>query len=216
MYTPDPSLSVPATTRWKGATMQFTNTRFTIVEQKHLHRLVTTQQASKFLNLSATPSLETPKISRNEEIREISLQLVSLKKKHDVSKNRNIKNQLILDTESKFRDKFKGIKTRTLLSLQDYEAKTQALERQYQVVKLQQDEALSAKKVYKHILNRMRMTKIKFEEQSLDLTKQLRENDIFLRDEQYRSRKSNETKIQTKSATIFLWKPKKKCQGWII
>ena len=89
MFTPDLGLSIPGTIRWKKNLLRTSNTKFTDFNEKKIRRLISTHDASRFISTSMTPGFHTPKISRNEDFREISTQLVSLKKKHDLNKDKN-------------------------------------------------------------------------------------------------------------------------------
>jgi hypothetical protein len=204
MFTPDPFLSTPATTRWKKSLLKSPDSRFSISDNKNLRRLINSRDASKFLSISATPGLNGPKVSRNEDAREVSLQLVTLKKKHDVNKSLNLRNQVHLNQESKFIEKFRKIEER----VQELNEKTlqnmQKLEKKCEEVKKLQEEALEMRKVYKHMLNRMRTSKLFIDEQCLKLGLQLKEGDLLLGSEENLTRKLKETKIQTKAAHFSL------------
>ena len=200
MFTPDISLSLPATTRWKKSLLTSTDSKFSIAEVKNLRRLINSRDASKFLSISATPGLTGSKVSKNEDLREISIQLVSLKKKHDVNKSLNFRNQFSLDKEIKQVQKFKQVKNIVLETNQKIASRVKNLEKMCEEVKTQQEEALEARKVYKHILNRMRANKIFIDEQNFELNCKLKENNLALNEEEYRKVKMKELNIQTKEA----------------
>ena len=204
MYTPDISISVPATTRWKRNQMRLTDSKFSITAEKKLRNLISTRDASRFITTSFTPGFDTPKITRNEELREVSLQLVSLRKKHDLSKKINYTHQQLLDKDSKFVTKAKSIETKTISLTEKMLQQADILEKQYEEVKERQEEAIDARRVYKHILNRMKISRIKLEERSLALNHHSKFTDQILSEEIVRSRRSKETNIGTRSTLSAL------------
>lgn len=204
MYSPDFTISTAATSRWKRNVLSSFGKRLSIADDKNLRRLISTRDASKFINNSFTPGFATPKISRNEDAREVSLQLVSLKKKHDFNKSLNNRNQKILDKDSKFIETIRCIENKTLATAEELGKKLRGKQQEYEEIKRQQEEALSARKVYKHMLNRMKITKIKFDKQSLQFSYKLRTNEVMLNEEQYRSRKAKEMKNHTRTALSAL------------
>ena len=204
MYSPDISISVPASVRWKKNIHKFNDSKFSVANEKTLRSLVSTQDASKFLNTSFTPGLDTPKISRNDDFREVSLQLVHLKKKHDLNKNKNYLYQQLLDRDSKFVEKVQVIELKTLNLTDKLIQKSECLESKLEEVRKKQEEALAARGVYKHIFNRMKISQITFDEQNLSLNSNLKFSEQILSEEVNKSRKSKEHSKRTKSALSAL------------
>lgn len=200
MFTPDLSLAMPATTRWKRNLLKSTEPRFSVSQEKNLHHLINSRDASKFLNISATPGLTGSKVSKNEDLREVSFQLVSLKKKHDINKSLNFRNQFKLDKEVKQVQKFKLVENQVEENSSKVKNKLKTLESLCEEIKTRQEEALEARKVYKHILNRMRKSKVFIDEQNLVMNSKLRENNLILGEEEYKKLKMKEFNIQTKAA----------------
>lgn len=204
MFTPDLTLSLPATTRWKRGLLKSPDTHFSIAESKNLHRLVTSRDASKFLSISATPGLHGPRLSKNEDLREVSLQLVSLKKKHDVNKSLNLRNQMSFNKEVKFVKEFKEIEDRVLFSNGMTNKRVKKLGRMCEEVKRKQEEALESRKVYKHMLNRMRENKMFIDRKNFALGVRLKDENLDLGKFVEEKRKIQEMKIQTKVAYSVL------------
>lgn len=204
MHSPDIPFSTAATTRWKRNFLNSLGSKYSIADDKNLRRLVNTQDASKFINNSFTPGFATPKISRNEDLREVSLQLVTLKKKHDFNKSLNYRNQRILDKDLKFIENIRSVESKTVATAEELGKKLEEKQKLYEEIKQKQEEALAARKVYKHMLNRMKITKINFDKQNLDFTSKLKINEIMVNEEQFRSRKAKESKNHARTALSSL------------
>ena len=206
MFTPDLGLSIPGTIRWKKNLLRTSNTKFTDFNEKKIRRLISTHDASRFISTSMTPGFHTPKISRNEDFREISTQLVSLKKKHDLNKDKNFLYQKLLDKDRKEIQFFQASENKNSDMTKVLYERVEELENSLKEVKIKQEENLVATKVYKHMLRRMKITKIKFDEQNLALNEYLKLSEQALTEVEYRSRKLKENNTQYKTGVEVLKK----------
>lgn len=202
MFTPE--ISLQAAMRWKRNQSRQVSSRLSTVNDKKLRDLISTQNVSRFISTPFTPGYNTPKISRNEEVREVSLQLVHLKKKHDLSKKHNYTIQQLLDKNSKIITKCHSVETKTAQTTENISKQAEKLEKAVEDIKEKQDEALSARKIYKHMYNRMKISKIKLEEQSLQYNLNFKFTDQIYNEEVRKSRKAKESNKEAKSAFSVL------------
>jgi myosin heavy subunit len=204
MYTPDLTPSVRASARWKRNTLRSTESKFSKADEKKIRRLISTHDAEKFISTSFTPGFDSPKISKNEDLREISVQLVQLKKKHDYSKNKNYFHQKILDKDAKFIEIFKAVESRSMNSTEFLQERIKELEKKYEEIKMKQDQDLATRKVYKHMLGRMKVNQVNFDIKNLNLNEFLKVNQQVLEEEKRKQRRTKEVNRKTKVELISL------------
>ncbi|CAG9316385.1 unnamed protein product [Blepharisma stoltei] len=193
-------LSAPATSRWKRELLSETTTKFNLANHRRLSQMVSTQDASRFFSGSVTPFDETEKVSKFEELREISSQLGILRNRHDYTRARNSFHEKNLESLQNELDIVNKMGTRTGVKLENMREEAEKMEKLLNDIKKQQDDALIARKACEHMIERMKMTKIHLEKRNLSLAKSLREKQQTLKEELDKQRRTREGRIQTRGA----------------
>ncbi|CAG9328160.1 unnamed protein product [Blepharisma stoltei] len=194
------NLTAPATARWKKDSINATHISFNLANHRIIRQMVSTQDASKFLNSSVTQGDETQRVSKIEELKEVSSQLVFLRKRHDRNKADNGVYDNVLEKLKKELEQTEKMEARTGLKLDTMKEKAKEMEDRLREFKKKQDDAEMTRKAYEHIIERMKMTKINLEKRSLSLNKSLKNGQQTLREELDKQRRTREAKIQTKEA----------------
>lgn len=201
METPDIfNLTAPATARWKREAISSNNTSFNLANHRIIRQMVSTQDASRFLNSTVTQGSETQRVSKFEELKEISSQLGFLRKRHDINKADNKVYDNSLGKLQKELSYCHKTEARTGLKLDSMKEECQEMDDKLKEIKKKQEDAAMTAKAYEHIIERMKMTKINLEKRSLSLNKSLKNKQQTLREELDKQRRNREAKIQTKEA----------------
>ena len=159
------SFSQQATQRWKRANLSLTDRSIAKSDTKKLHSLISTSNPKNFLNINTSTADDSVKVSNHEDLKEISLQLSILKKKHDLNRDSNRDSNVLHDTNivklKKQLESFKQEEDKTLNRLESLKREVARLEDSIQEILLKQENANSATKIYNHILERMKINKMK-------------------------------------------------------
>jgi len=198
------TLSAPATARWNRQNYSQHTTKFNMANHRRLRNMVSTHQAQKFLSSTYTQAEETAKVSKVEELKEISSQLGILRKRHDVSHSSNANKEKKLKDLNKQMERVKKMEARTGTKLENMRERAKQLEESMEKMKRDQEDALLAGKVYEHMLERMKVSMIELERKSHELSKQVKDKNQTLKEELEKKRRKREAKIQTKEALNVL------------
>ncbi|CAG9317379.1 unnamed protein product [Blepharisma stoltei] len=193
-------LTAPATARWKKEAISANNTSFNLANHRRIRQMVSTQDASRFLNSTITQGDETQKVSKIEELKEVSTQLGILRKRHDKNRANNEIYDNTLEKLKKELEQIQKMETRTGLKLDTMKEEAKEMEEQLYDIKKKQEDAEMTRKAYEHIIERMKMTKINLEKRNLGLNKSIRRGQQTLNEELDKQRRTREAKIQTKEA----------------
>ncbi|OMJ82338.1 hypothetical protein SteCoe_16999 [Stentor coeruleus] len=193
------SLSQKATLRWKKNSMSNTERVANKSESKQLYSMILTANPRNFVSMStqADTSVRAPK---QEDLKEISLELSILKKKHDLNRGSNFLHDKNLSNLKKQLDNFNQEETRTLTKLEKLKSEVQRLEESVEETMKKQEDALSATKIYNHIIERMKINKLKLDIKNEDIIKAVKNNKKILSEEIDIVRRQKESKIKTKKA----------------
>lgn len=194
------SLSKKATVRWKKNTLSNTSRQVSKSENKRLHSLILTSKPENFLSLSTTAPDNSLKVSKQEDLPEISAELTSLKKKHDLNRGSNFLLDHNMTNLKKQMDSFKLEEIKTLGRLQSLKNDVSRLEEAISEVTHKQEEALEATGVYNHIIERMKIHKVRLDIKNEEKIKLVKAHKRTLSEEIEICRKKKETKIKTKKA----------------
>lgn len=192
-------LSPIATVRWKRESLIETERKTSKADHKRVHSLISTSNASKFLNLSLQPSNST-KASKHKDLKEISLELSILRKKHDLNCNSNIHHDSDIVRLKRRLGTFNLEETKTINKISSLKSQVDKLEQSVEEVKKNQEDALSATSVYKHILERMKHSRLQLDIKNQSIIKALKSNKKILEGELDTFRRHKESKIKTKQA----------------
>ena len=162
--------------------------------------MISTSNPSRFLNTSLAPIDDSARVSKHEDLREISLQLSILRKKHDLNRDSNFHHDSDIARLKKNLDNFDQEEEKTNSKIYELKESIEKLESEVQEVKQKQDDALSATNVYKHILERMKISRMKLDIKNEVLIKDLKSNIRILAEEIDIKRRSKESSIKTKHA----------------
>lgn len=192
--------SAPATVRWKRTASSNGRKSFTAASSRRIRQMVSSQNASNFLNITENSTNDTAKVSKGEELKEISSQLKFLRQHFDISsalhsirlKNLNEKSFDLVTARAagKVAD----------VSMEMYTNRIAFLEIEHEKLKKQQEESSQDTLIYRHMLERMRQTRLHLDMRSYKLSKTLRTNSLILSEELEKQRKVRELRIQTKFA----------------
>lgn len=193
-------LSPRATIRWKRESFNESDQRLSKAEHRRVHSMVSSNNPSRFLNTALAPIDDSVRVSKHEDLKEISVQLGILRKKHDLNRDSN----LIHDSDiARLKKKLEGFdleEEKTKSKIAELKEVIEKLEFSTQEVKHKQEDALSATNAYKHILERMRISKMKLDIKNEDLISTLKSNSKILTEEIDINRRNKESKIKTKNA----------------
>ena len=193
-------LSPRATARWKKGNLTEFQRRIPKAEHRRIHSMISTNDPSNFLNTGFDPFADTSKVSKQEDLKEISLQLSILRKKHDLNKDSNFHHDSDIARLKKKIENFGQEEAKTITKISEFKCEIEKLENSLTEVQKRQEEALSATKVYKHILERMKNSRTKLDIKNEDFIKNLKTNNRVLVEELECTRKEHESKIKTKKA----------------
>lgn len=199
-----PSLSARATLRWKRENQMETERSISKPNHRRIRSLISTSDPSKFFNTSLATTEEFTKVSKHEDLKEVSVQLNILRKKHDLNKDSNIHHDAdILRLKRKINN-YTHEETKTVSTISELKEAVEKLENSIIEVIEKQEEALSAANVYKHILERMRKARVFLDIKNEDVNKDLKSNNKSLGEEVDVLRRVKESKIKTKAAYDLL------------
>ncbi|OMJ83248.1 hypothetical protein SteCoe_15903 [Stentor coeruleus] len=193
------SLSQRATLRWKRNSMSSTERVINKSENKQLHSMILTADPRNFVSMS-TQADTSVRVSKQEDLKEISLELSILKKKHDLNRGSNFLHDQKLGILKKKLENFRQEETRTLTKLEKLKSEVQRLEETINETIKKQEDALSARKIYNHIIERMKIHKLNLDIKNEDIIKAVKNNKKILSEEIEICRKQKESKIKTKKA----------------
>ncbi|OMJ75152.1 hypothetical protein SteCoe_25773 [Stentor coeruleus] len=198
--------SGPATVRWKRTSMSSSRNSFSIASTRRIRQMVSSQNASRFVNLLDASTNDTARVSKGEDLKEVSSQLGFLRKHYDINK-----------TINSLRVKTANFKAFDLQSVQENiqrlsqtsdksQNRVKILEKEIEDMKKQQEASELDTLVYKQILERMRQTRIHLDMKNLKLNKYLKTHEQHLSEEFNKQRRVREARIQTKLAVKNLEK----------
>ena len=197
-------LSPRATIRWKHESSYESEKSIPKSEHRRINSMIHTNNPSRFINTSLNQTDDSKKISKHEDLKEISLQLNILRKKHDLNKDSNYHHDSDIARYKKKLENFDQEEKKTHTKINELKEIIEKLENDTKEVSLKQGDALSATSVYKHILERMKISRMKLDIKNEDLIKHLRTNNKILVEEIVLKRKNKESKIKTKNALGIL------------
>ena len=154
------SLSKNATVRWKKNISIGTERDIGKSNAKRLHSMILTSDPRNFLSLSMNAPDESAKLSNHEDLKEVSLQLSILRKKHDLNKDSNFFHDNHIGKLKKQMKSFQVEEETAVLKFKELKEKVMSLEERIEKIGKKQEDALSAKKIYDHIIERMKVKQL--------------------------------------------------------
>lgn len=203
-------LSANATIRWKRDKLQETDRYLAKADHRRVHSLISTNNPSNFLNVSLNPSDDYAKVSKQEDIREVSVQLGFLRKKHDLNCDSNLRHGTDIVRLKRVIDNFNQEEEKTISKLDSLKGRVEELEGCTEEIKKKQEEALAAANVYKHILERMKKSRMQLDIRNEEFINSIKANIKTLNEEFEIARRIKESKIKTKKALQLLGTYKEK------
>lgn len=200
------SLSKHATARWKRKSVSTADPSISSSDTKRLHSLILTSKPENFLNIPSTTKNPSSKVSKTEDLPEISAELGSLRKKHDFNRGSNIYHEKNLSNLQKELENYKLEELKAKSHLTRLRNEVERLENSIQDTVKRQEDALETRKVYNHIIERMKVHKLRQEIKGEDYKSVLKTNKRVLEEELEYKRKSKESKNKTKKALELLEK----------
>lgn len=137
-------------------------------------------------------------LNEDEEKKEVSMQLSLIRKKHDQARDANLKKKAYLEKLKQEIEKLDSVTQVTECDQKSLQARIEQLQEQLEATKLKQQEELQNKRIYEHMLDRMKQEKISLEKKATSLQHNLKSARYVLETEEQRSRKTNETKFQSR------------------
>mmetsp|Transcript_10168 Transcript_10168/g.19926 ORF Transcript_10168/g.19926 Transcript_10168/m.19926 type:complete len:509 (-) Transcript_10168:23-1549(-) len=137
-------------------------------------------------------------IDQEEERREVSTQLAIIRKRHDQTKEANLRKRKQVD---KLKQELEQVGTVTSAAegeQKSLEQRVEQLELSLTAAQAKQEEELQNKSVYEHMLDRMKKDRIALEIKAQSLSQNLRSARQVLGSEQQKSRKTMEAKFQSR------------------
>jgi hypothetical protein len=194
------SFSQRASLRWKKSGMEVADKDVNSLDKKRLHSMIMTANPKNFLMVYNTSSTDPTKASNQEDLKEISLQLSILKKKHDLNRDSNCQHDENIAKLKKTLQSYQKEQEKALNTIEKLKKEVNRLEESMQGIKDKQDNALSATKIYNHIIERLKINKLKLEEKKELIIKSINSNTKLFTEELEICRKQKESKIKTKRA----------------
>ena len=204
MITSSDIFSAPATVRWKRTASSSNRGGLTLASSRRIRQMVSSQNASNFLNFTENSTNDTAKVSKGEELKEISSQLKFLRQHLDVSNT--LHDMRVKHMQNKSFDLQTVKLTSSLMesSAVTQEMMVKKLEIDLENMKNQQKDCSQDTLIYRHMLERMRVTRIFLDVKGFELMKTLKLNSQILGEELEKKRKVRELRIQTKVAVSNL------------
>ena len=168
--------------------------------------MVSSQNASRFLNKNEGSTIDTARVSKGEDLSEVSSQLRFLRKHHDANKTINSIRIRALTAKSFDLQIVQDNGKNTTNKLQDSKDRVNVLELEINNIKKSQDESTLDTFSYKHVLDRMQSSRLHLDMKSLNLNKYIKVNQHVLGQEIDKKRRVREARIQTKVAVRNLEK----------
>lgn len=193
-------LSKNATVRWKKNLSIGTERDIGKSNAKRLHSMILTSDPRNFLALSMNAPDDSAKLSNHEDLKEISLQLSILRKKHDLNKDSNFFHDNHIGKLKRQMNSFQVEEEKAVLKFRELKEKTISLEERIEKICKKQEDALSAKKIYDHIIERMKVKQLQLDMEKEAIYQSVKGNKKILLEETNLCRKQKDSKIKTKKA----------------
>ncbi|CAG9329463.1 unnamed protein product [Blepharisma stoltei] len=137
-------------------------------------------------------------IHKDDEMREISMQLTMIRKKHDQTKRENSLKRHQLERSKKELEKLGTVAEVTEMDERSINQRIEQLETALELTHMKVEEELLNKKSYEHMLNRMNLEKVNLQVTSNHLSHTLKSSKMELESEKEKSRKNKELNHQSK------------------
>lgn len=137
-------------------------------------------------------------ITQDDEMREVSVQLTIIRKKHDQTREANHKKRAEVERLKKEIEKLDVMASMTEGDQMNINARMEQLQNALDLTREKVEEELQNKKIYEHMLNRMKQEKLAIELKANSLQNNLKSARQILEIEKDKSRKSNEARFQSK------------------
>ena len=162
--------------------------------------MVSSQNASRFLSNNEGSTNDTARVSKGEDLSEVSSQLGFLRKYHDINKTINsIRIRTLASKSFDLQAVQENVKI-TTSKLQESKDRVKELEDEINDIKKLQEDCILDTFTYKHIMERMQWTRLNLDMKKLSLNKYLKINQHSLEQEVDKKRRVREARIQTKVA----------------
>ena len=149
-------------------------------------------------NESYLSDKEEEVIDQDDETKEVAAQLALIRKKHDKTKEANLKKRQYLERLKKDLDKANSVAALTQADNKSLESKYEQLKQSLENTKKLHGDELKSKNSYLHMLDRMKQDKILMEMKANDLQKLLKAAKQVLDGETNKFRKIREVKYQSR------------------
>ena len=162
--------------------------------------MVSSQNASNFLSNNENSTNDTTRVSKGEELKEVASQLGFLRKHHDVKKTINAMRLKTLTLKSYDLKAVEESSAITGTVFENARNRVKELEKEIEKIKKLQEDHNFDTFSYRHIIERMRFTRINLDAKNLALNKYLKNSSQILFHELNKKRTVREARIQTKVA----------------
>ena len=166
--------------------------------------MISTNNPSRFINISLNQTDDSVKVSKHEDLKEISLQLNILRKKHDLNKDSNLHHDNNISRLKKKLENIDQEEKKTNTKINELKDTVERLENETKNITGKQEDALSATNAYKHILERMKISHMKLDIKNEEMNQNTKINNKILIEEIDFTRKNKESKIKTKNGLNLL------------
>ena len=198
------TLSKNATARWKRKSILTADPCLSTKESKRLDSFLISHQPENFLRLRTYSLAHSHKISHNEDLPEITGELINLRKQHDRKRGSNFFQELNLKRLQKNLENFKVQEIKALHRQENLKLEIERLESAVQEICKKQAEALETRKVYNHIIQRMKFHNLKQEKTEFEYKTFSKQSDLALSEISQHKMRQSELKEQTKQAFNIL------------
>ena len=197
-------LSPRATVRWKRESIYDNDKEIPKADHRRISSMISTNNPSRFINISLNQTDDSVKVSKHEDLKEISLQLNILRKKHDLNKDSNLHHDNKISRLKKKLENIDQEEKKTNTKINELKDTVERLENETKNITGKQEDALSATNAYKHILERMKISHMKLDIKNEEMNQNTKINNKILIEEIDFTRKNKESKIKTKNGLNLL------------
>lgn len=206
MITHSDIFAPPASVRWKRKSASSSGNSFSLANDRRIRQMVSSQNASRFISNNEGYSNDTTRVSKGEDLKEVSSQLGFLRKNYDVNKTINSIRLRNLGVKSFDLHIVQENVKATSFRIEESREKVKFLESEIaKIWKLQENSTLDTF-TCKHMLERTQASHLRLDMRSLELNKVLKNNQHVLNQETQMKRRVREARIQTKVAVTNLEK----------
>ena len=165
--------------------------------------MVRTHNAGLFLNINAHTD-DSQRVSKLEDLKELSTELSRLRKNHDSVRARNLSRELQLEQLQQELTSLSKVGCRTGAKRDQLRETAQAKAAALDSLLREKEDAVLTGQVYERMIERMQLEKLDLDRRTYELNAQLRQMDTLLSGEREKQSRKREDAIHTRQACAFL------------